>query len=380
MSTFDRLDAQAGAGVDAVLNTLADELLKAGRYHELWEARKLQNRRKLGLSLFPPEQEDLSESQRTALEDGLVAACKEVGVALWKQGQLRDGWMYLRPVGDKNLARELLAKIEVDEDNMDQFVDVALHEGVDPVRGFAAVLKNYGTCNAITTFESALQSFPRADRQAAAAMLVERLHHELSENLRSDISRQEGSEPKEKSIRELVADRDWLFGETNYHIDTTHLAAGVRAARLLEDPKHLRLALDLTEYGRQLHRQYQYQGDEPFVDTYPAHAFYFQAVLGENEAAALDFFAKKAKEVEVAEHGTLPIETYAELLARRNRPGEAMAAILELVPAGTRMQGVAPPLVDLARRAGDFSAYLRHARERDDLLSYAAGLVQKITK
>ena len=87
-----------------------------------------------------------------------------------------------------------------------------------------------------------------------------------------------------------MADREWLFQDNAYHIDTTHLASTVRIARVLADPADLRLALDLTEYGRRLSQQFQYQGDEPFVETYPSHALYFQALLGENVEEALAYF------------------------------------------------------------------------------------------
>ncbi len=77
---------------------------------------------------------------------------------------------------------------------------------------------------------------PRADQQAAAALLLRHLHAELLANVRADIVRQSGSEPAETTLAALVADRDWLFADNNYHIDTTHLAATIRFARLLEEP------------------------------------------------------------------------------------------------------------------------------------------------
>ena len=100
-------------------------------------------------------------------------------------------------------------------------------------------------------------------------MLVRHLHAELLSNVKADIARQQGSEPTETTLLDLVADRDWLFLENNYHIDTTHLSSTVRAAQQIEDPELLRLAVDLTEYGRRLNRQFQFAGEEPFADVYP---------------------------------------------------------------------------------------------------------------
>ena len=74
-------------------------------------------------------------------------------------GHVRDGWMYLRPVGDKRAAAALIAKIEPDEDNMEELVDVCLREGVDVARGFQLVLDNYGTCKRNAEQLAALQDY-----------------------------------------------------------------------------------------------------------------------------------------------------------------------------------------------------------------------------
>src|SRR5690606_27894803 len=99
---------------------------------------------------------------------------------LLQQGKAREGWMYFRPIGDRNTVRQALSAIEVDEDNLDEIVEVALHEGVDVARGYGLVLSHYGTCNAITTFESVVPHHPRPDQQAAAALLVRHIHNELT--------------------------------------------------------------------------------------------------------------------------------------------------------------------------------------------------------
>ena len=77
----------------------------------------------------------------------------------------------------------------------------------------------------------------------------------------------------------LLEDREWLFLNNNYHLDTTHLAATVRFARALDAAEPLRLALELTEYGRRLSAQFQYPGDPPFTNVYPSHAIFFRALL-----------------------------------------------------------------------------------------------------
>lgn len=380
-NAFERVAAELPQGADAALAALADELRRAGRYHELFEALKMRVRLRLGLPVtYRDTGDDLDPVTRQKLEEGLIDACREVGTLLVRGGKLREGWLYLRPVGDKREAVALLSEVQPDDDNIEEFIEVALHEGVDVARGFGAILNSYGLCNSITTFDTVVARFGKTDQQAAAALLVDRIHADLVGNLQTDIARQEGSTPAEKTLRELVAERDWMFGEGSYHVDTTHLSSVVRMARLLDDPARLRLALDLTAYGRRLHRQFQYQGDEPFADIYPSHGLYFQALLGENRDEALAYFKQKAETLDPHEHGTAAIEVYVDLLARCGQYDAAIDAAIALFPADQQPQGLAPSLLDLAERSGRFEKYLDYARQREDLLGYATGLVQQAVK
>src|SRR5690606_28774314 len=145
------------------------------------------------------------------------------------------------------------------------------------------------------------------------------LYRELVANVRADIARQEGSEPKETTLAELIADRDWLFGEMSYHTDTTHLAAVVRFARVLEDRELIAKAYDLTEYGRRLSQQFQFPGEPPFRELYPSHALFFGAQLGKNVDEAVAYFDQQARETDVHEQGTGPAEIYIALLSRLGR-------------------------------------------------------------
>lgn len=377
-SEFDQLQSSLSAGgPDAALRHAAELLRQQKKHHELFEILKMQLRRRLGLPLLSLEPaEGLSDVQRTKLEDGLIAACREVGSALVKEGQVREGWMYLRPVGDKAEAAKLLGQIEATEQNYEELIDVCLHEGIDVGRGYGLVLEHYGTCNAITQYDSSLVRRPRSEQAPAARLLLRRVHDDLVESVKADITRQEGQSPKEKTLKDLVLDRDWLFQDNSYHLDTTHLAATVRIARALTDPDDLRLALDLTEYGRRLSQQFQYQGDEPFAEMYPSSALYFQALLGENTEEAIQYFKSKAELLDPQYHGYVAIETYIDLLARLGRHREALDAAVKFGLGSIQPLGGAPPLVELARRSGEFAAVLAHCREKQDLLGFAAALVQ----
>ena len=377
-SEFDQLQATlASSGPDAALSQAAVLLRQQKKYHELFEVLKMGLRRKLGLPLLAGNATDgLSDEQRTKLEDGLIGACREVGSALLSEGQIREGWMYLRPVGDKAEAAKLLGQIQATDENYEDLIDVCLHEGTDIGRGYGLVLERFGTCNAITTYDSSIARRPRGEQAPAGRLLLRRVHEDLVASVTADIARQQGQPPLEKTLRELVHERDWLFQDNSYHLDTTHLAATVRIARTLSDPDDLRLALDLTEYGRRLSQQFQYQGDEPFAEMYPANGLYFRALLGENADEAVAYFKNKAELLDPQHHGYAGIETYIDLLSRLGRNQEALDAAMKFGIGSIQPLGSAPPLVELASRSGDYSAVLSHCRDKQDLLGFAAALVQ----
>lgn len=374
---FEQLEsALQSGGVETMLDSLTEQLRGQKKYHELFEALKMKVRQRLDLPLlYGDEGDELDARLRDQLEEGLIEACREVGLLLIREGSLREGYMYLRPVGDKEAVVAELAKIEPDEDNLEEYIELALHEGLDVRRGFQLVLEHYGTCNSITTYEQSMPQRAKSDQQTAAALLLEHLHKELVETVKADIAQQEGgAEPAESTLGELVADRDWLFNEGSYHVDTTHLGSTVRFARVLEDAKLLRLALDLTHYGRLLDTQFQYQGDEPFADFYPSHALYYQALLGENVDESLAYFKQKSEMLDVDSHGMAAIEIYIDLLARLDRYQEAIDATIDLTPADAQPIGFAPSLLDLSQSAGQYDSLLEHSRGQGNLLSFAAGL------
>jgi hypothetical protein len=381
-SLFEQLEQQStSGGVDAVLEHLISSLQQDKKHHELFEALKMQVRHRAGLPLLYGESgDDLDPKQRTLLEDGLLGACRQVGTGLLEDGRVSEGWMYMRPVGDVAAARELIDKIEVQDDNIDEMVEVLLQEGVDPARGFSVVLQNYGTCNAITTFESVMPQKGKADQRAVAQLLLRHVHQELFTNVKADVAGRQDSEPTATTLAELIADQEGMFGEHSYHIDTTHLASTTRFSRILENEECLRLALDLTQYGKELHEQFQYEGDEPFTDIYRHHAFYFQALLGENLDEALDHFKERSDNVDTNQWGTVGIETYIDLLARVGKIEEAIAVTIEKIQPGQRTMGLAPSLLELCERSGNYSPLMDACRGSDDVLGFATGLMQAKTE
>jgi hypothetical protein len=391
-TSFDAVtEALSTRGVEGALAQLIIELDRSGSLHELFDARLMQARHRLGLALMSSVPiDDLPENVRDPLEAAYLEACREVGGKFLEQGLVREAWMYLRPVGDKKSVGAALRRIEPTDEQVEAIVEVALHEAVDPELGFQLVLDRYGTCNAISLFDGIAPRLPRGEPEKLAARLVRRLHDELSANLAADIERRGaehgltaeavakrgGQRDDSGSIAQLIEGRDWLLADDNYHIDTSHLSAVIRMARLVTDPEVLALAIDLTEYGRRLSPQYQYPGEAPFEELYLRSRQFFRAQCGLEVDTALEYFAQRARAADTSVQGTAAAEVYIALLARLQRFGEAISAAAELLPAGAPQSGFAPSLMELSRSAGDYGALVEQSRRQGNLLTFAAGLLE----
>lgn len=377
---FDTLN-EAKSDPSAMLDRLVQHLRDSRQPMELFEALKMQTRHGLGLTLLPsaddPPRADDVERQ---LEAGLLDACRETGTMLISDGKIGEGWMYLRPTGDIDLAKRLIAEVAIDDDNYDEMIQVLLHEGVDVGRGYQAVLDRQGTCNSITIFEQSLSQRSKSDQRLAAACLLDHLYNELVESVRGDILRREAPAGDDESLVDMIGSRSWLLAEGGYHIDTTHLQSTVRIASVLQQPEHWTKAWELTQYGKRLNHQLQYPGDEPFVDFYPAYAAFYSILLGKDVDAGLKQFERKARSVDAVQQGTGAIETYVDLLDRVGRPVDAVAAAIELMPDEVPPQRVVPLLIEIAGRASSESGkqalaeITKYCQRRGDVLGWAAAV------
>ncbi|MGI9427573.1 MAG: hypothetical protein ACR2NM_02865 [Bythopirellula sp.] len=374
---FDKIAAASADAAD-LFQQAAKQLVEAGQLHQLFDMRLLEQRHKLGLPL--EQQTPLDEvpsPAREQLEQAYLDACREVGLLLLESGQAREAWTYLRPAGEKAIVRTWLERAVPDEDHADELIELALYEAIDAERGFAWLLAQRGTCNAITEFDALAGRLSVEDQQACATVLVRHMHDELLQNLRGHLQRLERDVPETDSIAAVLAEHPDLVADGAYHIDTSHLGTTVRFARSLADPKLLPLAIDLATYGGNLADDLQYPDQPPFEDLYPTHLLLFHATMGGDSEAAVDYFREQAESVSTEYYGSAAIEAYLILLARIDQTELAMEEYARLVPAGTSLSPYAPSLMQLADKCGNWERYLAICSERNDAVGFAAGLLAK---
>jgi hypothetical protein len=244
---------------------------------------------------------------------------------------------------------------------------------VHPPKGLQLVIAQHGICRAITYFEQ----FPDLEqREECLILLVRTLHAELVANLKSAIVQREGQAPGTNSILELMAARDWLFGEFDAYIDTSHVINVVRFAVDLLDQDGIRLALELCDYGAHLSAQFKMRGEPPFEDIYRDHAIYLHALLGEDLEAAIGHFKAKIVAQDDPMSAIRCSQVLVGLLVRRERYQEAMQISLEHLNGVAANQLAGPTLFQLCQLAGDSARLKELARAQGDLLSFAAGTIQ----
>jgi hypothetical protein len=261
-------------------------------------------------------------------------------------------------------------------DDLQQLVDIAYYQGIDPKRGFDLILERYGICSAITTLGGG--EFPHgvSAREYCVQRLVRALYQELHERLSADIERHEGAKPTAKSVRELIAGRDYLFGEDYYHVDISHLGSVVQmSVHLPSACEELALARELCEYGRRLSSQFQYKGDPPFEDQYRDYGTYLAVLAGDDVETGLAHFRAKVDALDPQTSGTYPAEVYVNLLLRAGRPQEALAVSRKYLANVDDRRITCPGFVELCEKAKDYRALAEVARELNNPVHFMAGLL-----
>ena len=353
MDSFDELEQVIrDRGAEAAFDLLIQRARDERNFREVFAGRVMQARHRAGLPLIE------TEGGANLPADVLYDAARETGALFLAAGDIPGAWPYFRAIGD---TAPVAAAIETagPGEHLDAVIEIAYREGVHPRRGFELILEHRGICNAITWFGA----LPQGDaRMACLQLLVRALYDELAASLRAHIARVEGAAPEAASIAGLIAGRDWLFADNNYHTDTTHIASILRFAPELEDQPTMRLALEIADYGTHLAPMYQYQGEPPFDNPYSDHAIYLRALLGQDVDTAVEHFRRKAPESPFAS------DVFVDLLIRLDRFEEAIGA--------SRQSEGNPSTLQLCQMSGNFETLKEIAKEKGDLLAYAAGLIQ----
>lgn len=379
---FDRISAVADDAAQMFQQT-AQQLVEAGELHQLFDLRLLEQRHQLGLPLDQRATlDEVPSPEREQLEQAYLQACREVGRLLLDRGQAREAWTYLRPAGEKALLQQWLERAVPDGEQADQLIELALYEAIDPERGFAWLLAQRGTCNAITEFDALAGQLPVPDQRACAAVLVRHLHAELLGNLRGHLQRMEQPAPTSDSIVAILETHPDLLAEGAYHIDTSHLSTTVRFARSLltkgdTETQLLQLAIDLATYGSKLAKDLQYPDQPPFEDLYTTHLLLFRAALGDETEPAVEYFRQQAETVATEYYGASAIEAYLILLARVGQAELAMEEYARLVPAGSALSAHTPTLLAFAEQCGKWDRYCEICEQRADAVGFAAGLLAR---
>jgi hypothetical protein len=385
---FDAIDQiLRESGPEAVLERLEEILAERGEFRGLLDALLLKARREVGLPLIQDGSlNEIPEPARTQYEDRYINAIRDVGARLLFRGDIAAAWPYFRAISEPQpvaVALEEYRPAEGDE-RLGTIIEVAFNQGVHPRKGFELILDHYGPCSAITAFESLPAD--EATRVAAADRLVRHLHEQLRSSLRGEIERLGKPVPPEgASIPAILAGRPWLFEDEAYHIDVSHLGAVVRMSPLLTDPATIALAVELTDYGRNLSPRHRYEGDPPFERTYEDHAVYLRALLGQGVDAAIAHFRSKLPPSEPAgeddgDRGRdiMPAQVLVRLLVRLGRLESAIDVAAEHLAGLPESALAGPGLPQLCARAGRLDRLATAARDVGDLVHYTAAILSGV--
>jgi hypothetical protein len=356
-------DALRSGPPAAALDLLLDRFRTAGEYSLLFEARLMRKRLEMGMPLVQTEAtSSLPDPQRTAYEQEIVEAAREVGALFLAAGNIEAGYRYLRAVGETAPVAEAIEKTDPGE-QLEAVIGIAFQEGVHPARGLELILKHHGMCRAITSFGMyAVQK----DREACIGLLVRGLHAEIVERMAGAIEQREGVRPESARLPELMQGRDWLFGEYDTYVDTSHLSSLLPYGLEVTDRAVLELLSELCDYGRHLSENFRFQGPPPFENGYVGYGHFVDAVLGCDVEQHLDYFrAIAAAEPEAA-------QTLVNLLVRLKRPAEALDVFLEYLGDEDPSYLRCPSALQLCHMAGDFTRMRDLARQRGDVLSFTA--------
>lgn len=360
-----------------VFERLIEQLEAQKSWHLLFDALLAQSKLKLGLpTLKPTSFEDVPAALRPQFEKDYATAARAVGTALLGQKDITGAYPYFQAIRDLEPLAAALKAIPLPatwSEEAQALIQLALYQKVAPERGVEMMLKLQGTCSTITALDQIFAELPSEARSRCAVLMVRNLHHDLLSNLSREVLQKSPLAMPPKTIREAISGRDWLFAESNYHIDVSHLHSVVRFARsIMNSPADLALARDLAEYGSMLDPQLQYSAEPPFDDYYAAHQQFFSVLLESTPDEHLAWFQKKLDAEPDAPDRALIAYVMVDLLARRKLLKEAIPL------ARTHLIGADPQFLaafsELCRDAGEWGVLAEVAAEENEPVLYAAAV------
>jgi hypothetical protein len=377
-SIFDELqETLAKQGPGAAVERLCTALRESKEYDKLFYALLMKKRHELGVYPVPTDAAQfLPDAAQKPYEDAIREAGRLVGQLYLQARDIPRAWMYFRMLAETEpVARALEDYRFTEDEDCQQLVDIAFHQGVNPRKGFDWILERYGICSAITQVSG--HEFPQLEiRQYCVSGLVRALYDQLRGRLVEDIAGREGkAPPSEQSIRDLMAGRDWLFEDEFSHIDVSHLSSIVQMSISLSPCPELQLARELCDYGRRQKPRFQYPGDPPFEDHYQDYAVYLAIVAGERVEEGLAHFRAKVENNDLSKIGTFPAAVLVNLYVRLNRLAEALAIARRYLSKADGPPPACPSIAELCKETNDFETLAAVAREQQDPVHFVAGLL-----
>lgn len=374
---FAKFDSVANNSA-AVFEQLEQHLKDSKNYHALFDAIMMQKKHELGLPLSRPGSiEDVPEEHQPAIEQCYIDSARVVGNLLLEDGKIGEAWVYLRTIREPDSIRKAIEALEVDTENfeeVEQLINVCLYEGAHPVKGLELLLNTHGTCNTVTATDQHLHTMTEAERQQVAAMLVRRLYDDLRSSVLTDVRRKVPTEDDGKTLKELIAGREWLYDDNNYHIDVSHLNAVVRFARALDEScPELPLAVELAMYGRGLADPLQYPAEPPFDEFFEGHLHYFKVLAGQNSDQSLTWFRKRLSTTDDPQDKQMVAYVLVDLLRRVNKLDDAVHFAAEHLRDLNDPQGFS--FTVLCHEAGAFDKLKQSSVEKNDVLAYVSAVL-----
>lgn len=371
---FETLEGILDSGdPDRALDFLIERFRIANRYSGCFDAATMRARLRLGLPLFEfQSNSDIPPEARAAYQEAVVDAARETGELFLAGGDIPSAWRYLSATGDSVRVAQAMERLDIRE-NVDAVIEIAIQQEVHPVRGLELILQHYGMCQALTAF--GLYAGQK-DRQECIRLLSRNLHQDLVKQIGGVIERKEGARPESKSVVELIAGRDWLFGEYSSYTDTSHLISLLQYCPEVNDIPTLTLFHEFCEYGKRLSSTFQLTGQPPFDDIYIDVDHYVLALANIHTDTHLEHFRRKATEADPERVGTIYWQTLVRLLAALGRHQAALEIALQYFPSARGSGLMCLSAVQLCRLANRLDLLMQLTRRQGDELTYLAAALE----